>query len=69
MPHVYQWNKRDARGALKETMLQRQLNPEGAPAVTATAIDGVGVWETQGLILRQVFENLREEHRSTRQNA
>ena len=39
------------------------------PAVPATAIDGVGVWETQGLILRQVFENLREEHRSTRQNA
>ena len=69
VPHVYQWNKRDARGALKETMLQRQLNPEGAPAVAATAIDGVGVWETQGLILRQVFENLREEHRSTRQNA
>ena len=68
VPHVYQWNKRDARGALKETMLQRQLNPEGAPAVAATS-EMVGVWETQGLILRQVFENLREEHRSTRQNA
>lgn len=69
VPHVYQWNKRDARGALKETMLERQLNPEGAPSVLATAIDGVGVWETQGLILRQVFENLREENRSTRKHA
>lgn len=69
IPHVYQWNKRDAPGALKETLLERQLNPEKAPSVAASAINGVGVWETQGLILRHVFENLREESRSTKQHA
>ena len=70
IPHVYQWNKRDAHGALKESLLQRQLNPEGAPAIAATAVHGVGVWETQGLILRQVFESLRhQDGRSTGQHA
>lgn len=69
IPHVYQWNKRDAPGALKESLLQRQLNPEGAPAIPATAVHGVGVWETQGLILRQVFESLRQDNRSSGQHA
>ncbi len=50
IPRVYQWNKRDVRGALSEKMLQRLLNPEGRPAFGAIAIEGSGVKETQAAI-------------------
>jgi len=66
VPHVYQWNKRDADDALDIGLLQRQLNPEGAPAVEAIAPKGEGVWEAHNLILSAVFESVR---RNTRQGA
>ena len=68
VPHVYQWNKRDLPKTLPESLLARQLNPEGAPALSATALEGVGVWETQREILRLVFASLRAQT-SGRQHA
>ncbi|HNC99830.1 MAG TPA: gliding-motility protein MglA [Myxococcota bacterium] len=59
VPHVYQWNKRDARRALPIRVLEQMLNPEAAPSLEAKASSGVGVWETQNAVLKLVFENLR----------
>ena len=59
IPHMYQWNKRDLPRAISVSTLEAMLNPEKAPSVAASAAQGTGVWETQGMILRQVLENLR----------
>ena len=59
VPHVYQWNKRDVRGALSTNVLRKQLNPEGAPMVEAVAEQGVGVQETHRLVLQGVIESIR----------
>ncbi|MCB9686102.1 MAG: gliding-motility protein MglA [Alphaproteobacteria bacterium] len=61
LPHVYQWNKRDIPGALPVKLLQKQLNPEGAPAFPAVALNGEGVWECQSALLQQVFDTLRAQ--------
>lgn len=61
VPHVYQWNKRDVPGALPVKLLQRQLNPEGAPSFPAIAVNGDGVWETQSALLQQVFDGLKAQ--------
>lgn len=59
VPHVYQWNKRDVPRAVPVGVLMKTLNPEGAPALCATASQGIGVWETQGTILKAVMESVR----------
>lgn len=61
IPHVYQWNKRDVPRALPITTLTRTLNPERAEAIEAVAINGVGVWDTQQLIVRKVLSELRTQ--------
>jgi len=60
IPHVYQWNKRDARNALPVGVMAAILNPEGAPSAPAIAIRNRGVWETHRLLLGKVFDKLRE---------
>ncbi|MCB9687706.1 MAG: gliding-motility protein MglA [Alphaproteobacteria bacterium] len=59
VPHVYQWNKRDVRGAVPTHFLGKQLNPEKAPAVEAVAEQGIGVQETHRLVLQGVIESIR----------
>lgn len=59
IPHVYQWNKRDLPDAMKARTLEKMLNPEGAPSVEAIATKGAGVRETQSLVLKAVFEDIR----------
>lgn len=59
IPHVYQWNKQDLRDALSPAIMNRYLNPEGAPSLPAVAKNGVGVWETQSSIVRLVMESVR----------
>lgn len=59
IPHVYQWNKRDLPDAVSPGVLERLLNPEKAPSFTAVASAGVGVWETQEALVRQVLLALR----------
>lgn len=60
VPLVYQWNKRDVPKATPVSLLERLLNPEGAPAVEAVACDGVGVFETQDLLVRQVLTHVTQ---------
>ena len=60
LPLVYQWNKRDAPGALSTALLQAQLNPTGKPAIEAVAIQGDGVWETERQILALTLRSLRK---------
>ena len=59
IPHVYQWNKRDLPDAVSPAVLERLLNPEKAPSFNAVASAGVGVWETQEALVRQVLLALR----------
>jgi len=61
IPVVYQWNKRDVPRALPVKVLERTLNPAGAPSLCATAVRGTGVWETQGTILKAVIESVRAQ--------
>ena len=59
VPHVYQWNKRDLPRVLPVRVLERTLNPEGAPSFEAVAPAGVGVWETQNAIVNLVLDQIR----------
>lgn len=60
IPHVYQWNRRDAPDAMPVKTLEKLLNPEGAPSFSAVAVKGTGVRETQALVLKAVFEDIRQ---------
>lgn len=60
-PHVYQWNKRDVPGAVPVRALERLLNPEKAPSQEAVAASGLGIWETQSLVLRETMISLRAQ--------
>lgn len=59
LPLVFQWNKQDIKGALTPELLRRLLNPGGAPAFSANALDGTGVWETQDAILKLVLADIK----------
>lgn len=60
VPAVFQFNKQDIPGAMSPTVLNRVLNPAGAPWVLAEAHRGVGVVETLGLAVRNVSSALAE---------
>lgn len=57
-PLVFQWNKRDAPGAIPLPRLERRLNPEGRPSFAAVASSGLGVVETQTAILSAVLQRI-----------
>ncbi len=65
-PIVLQYNKRDIPKVLTIEQLERTLNPEGFPYVEASAINGIGVFETlreiSKLTLTQILsKNLGKE--------
>lgn len=54
MPLVVQYNKRDLPGCVSLRELRVALNvPEGVPEVEAVASQGIGVFETMKIILKQ----------------
>lgn len=59
VPLVFQWNKRDLPKTLPVKLLERTLNPGGRPSFEASAVNGVGVVETQEAVLAGVMEDLR----------
>lgn len=59
VPMVIQYNKRDLPGALPIETLEQAINPEQVPAWESVAIEGPGVFETLGEIMRLVEEGLR----------
>jgi signal recognition particle receptor subunit beta len=56
---VFQYNKTDLPGATPVGELDALLNPGGAPAIEAVALQGVGVFETLGEALRLAVEEAR----------
>lgn len=56
---VFQYNKRDLADAVSLAELDVGLNPAGAPAVAAVAVDGIGVFETLHEALRLAMEEAR----------
>lgn len=67
IPRVYQWNKRDLHRPIPISALERALNPKHLPSVEAVATLGVGVKETQDLIVNKVLERLHAGARSGRE--
>ncbi|MEZ4316264.1 MAG: GTPase domain-containing protein [Myxococcota bacterium] len=63
LPHVYQWNKRDMADAMPIKRMQKQLNPENAPALEAVAATGEGVVETQSAALHAVVQAIQSQMR------
>jgi hypothetical protein len=61
VPHVYQWNKRDADDALEVAFLSKLMNPEGAPELEAIATTGEGVVETERTILKTVVASIQQQ--------
>ena len=59
IPFVFQYNKRDAPNPVPLKVLHDQLNPFGAEEVEATALQGVGVFDTLKAISKQVLKSLR----------
>jgi mutual gliding-motility protein MglA len=60
IPFIIQYNKRDLSDIVPVRELASSLNPSGAPAFEAAAIDGRGVTETLINISRMVFAYLRK---------
>jgi hypothetical protein len=62
IPLVFQWNKRDLPNAVAVEELQKNLNRWNAPAFTAVAIKGEGVFATlkciSGLVLDKISRKL-----------
>jgi signal recognition particle receptor subunit beta len=56
---VFQYNKCDLPGAVEPTVLDAKLNPGGAPAIAAVAVEGVGVFETLREALGLALEEAR----------
>lgn len=59
IPFVFQYNKRDAPNPVPLKVLHEQLNPFGAQEIEATAVQGVGVFDTLKAISKQVLKSLR----------
>lgn len=58
LPHVLQYNKGDLESAIAFDVLERNLNPDGWPALPASAVNGTGVAETLTAISRLVARTL-----------
>lgn len=56
---VFQWNKRDVKGAIPVKVLERQLNKIGAPSFEAVAFTGEGVKDTSSAALKLALEKVR----------
>lgn len=61
IPVVFQWNKRDAADAMPTRVMERCLNPGGAPSSEAIALCDEGVAFTQALVMRAILQRLREQ--------
>lgn len=64
MPMVVQYNKRDLPGATPVADLRRELSiPDGIPEFEASAVDGVGVFETLKGITRECLKLIPDPSR------
>jgi signal recognition particle receptor subunit beta len=66
VPVVFQYNKRDLTDTLSLEEMDAMLNPRGAPAVAAVALDGIGVVATLAeamRLARGVAEDYLKKHK------
>ena len=61
LPWVFQYNKRDAAGAIPVERLRLALNPGGVPELESVASEGKGVAETLRAICKAVLARLASE--------
>lgn len=59
IPFIFQYNKRDVDNPIPLPVLQEQLNTFGAQEIEASAVKGVGVFDTLKAISKQVLKSLR----------
>ncbi|MCG3134310.1 MAG: Adaptive-response sensory-kinase SasA [Planctomycetes bacterium] len=62
-PLVFQWNKRDAPGALPVEDLRALLNSRGDPDFESTATSGAGVFEAFTAVACRTVERIAKEYR------
>ena len=61
LPIIFQWNKQDLDEALSPFEMKRLLNAYDHPSFSATAIEGVGVFETLKEITKSVVASVQAE--------
>jgi signal recognition particle receptor subunit beta len=59
IPFVFQFNKRDTDNPIPLKVLHEQLNSFGAEEIEATAVKGIGVFDTLKAISKQVLRSIR----------
>jgi hypothetical protein len=59
IPIVMQYNKRDLPDIASIEELERTLNPEGWPFTEASAVEGIGVFDTMKRITKLVLEDTK----------
>jgi mutual gliding-motility protein MglA len=59
IPFVFQFNKRDTDNPIPLKVLHDQLNSFGAEEIEATAVKGIGVFDTLKAISKQVLRSIR----------
>ncbi|NBX77113.1 MAG: gliding-motility protein MglA [Proteobacteria bacterium] len=59
IPFVFQFNKRDTDNPIPIKVLHEQLNSFGAEEIEATAVTGIGVFDTLKAISKQVLRSIR----------
>jgi signal recognition particle receptor subunit beta len=59
VPYVLQLNKRDLPSAMPVEELTKALRLKGEPVVEAVAVQGVGVFETLKVLVKQTLAHLR----------
>jgi hypothetical protein len=66
VPLIFQYNKRDLENLIPVETFNRLLNPRGLPFVEASAINGVGVFETLKEVAKLTVPTVRERIFGTR---
>jgi signal recognition particle receptor subunit beta len=61
MPLVLQYNKRDLPEIASIEELEKTINPDGRPYVEASAVTGVGVFDTMKRITKLVLEDTKRK--------
>jgi signal recognition particle receptor subunit beta len=61
LPLVFQYNKRDLDNLIPVETFNQLLNPQGLPSVEASAINGVGVFETLREIAKLTVPAVKEK--------
>ncbi|NBV50599.1 gliding-motility protein MglA [bacterium] len=59
IPFVFQFNKRDTDNPIPLKVLHDELNSFGAEEIEATALKGIGVFDTLKAISKQVLKSIR----------